>query len=108
MMHIAHAILHAFDFESGSTSFSQRELDLDARAVKSYVQRHMRKISSSAENRHGEFSAESGFADALRGYAQGQIGFTEISQQVAQYLWEGLRRCERVLDVVSVRRVEGD
>ena len=94
MMHIAHAILHAFDFESGSTSFSQRELDLDARAVKSYVQRHMRKISSSAENRHGEFSAESGFADALRGYAQGQIGFTEISQQVAQYLWEGLRRCD--------------
>ena len=61
MMHIAHAILHAFDFESGSTSFSQRELDLDTRAVKSYVQRHMRKISSSAENRHGEFSAESGF-----------------------------------------------
>ena len=94
MMHIAHAILHAFDFESGSTSFSQRELDLDARAVKSYVQRHMRKISSSAENRYGEFSAESGFADALRGYAQGQIGFTEISQQVAQYLWEGLRRCD--------------
>jgi nucleoid-associated protein YejK len=94
MMHISHAILHAFDFESGSTSFSQRELDLDTRATKSYVQRYMRKISSNAESRHGQFSDQSGFADALHGYVAGQVGFTEISQQVAQYLWEELRRCD--------------
>ena len=86
MMRISHAILHAFDFESGSYSFSQRELDVSERAIKSYVQRHMRKISSSVENKHGQFSEGSGFADALHGYVGGQIEFVEISQQVAQYL----------------------
>ncbi len=94
MMRISHAILHAFDFESGSYSFSQRELDVSERAIKSYVQRHMRKISSSVENKHGQFSEGSGFADALHGYVGGQIDFVEISQQVAQYLWEELRRCD--------------
>ncbi|MBP3884418.1 MAG: nucleoid-associated protein [Olsenella sp.] len=94
MMRISHAILHAFDFESGSYYFSERELDVSERATKSYVQRHMRKISSSADNQHGSFSEGSGFADALHGYVAGQIGFVEISEQVAQYLWEELRRCD--------------
>jgi hypothetical protein len=94
MMRISHAILHAFDFESGSCYFSERELDVSDRPTKSYVQRHMRKVSSSVDSQHGSFSEDSGFADALRGYKAGEIDFVEISNQVAQYLWEELRRCD--------------
>ena len=95
MMHIDHAILHAFDFESGSVYPSERELDLETRAVKSYVQRNMRKLISSPESRHGEFDDQSSFGGALEEYARGGgVSFVELSQQLAQFLWEELRRCE--------------
>lgn len=94
MLRISHSILHAFDFQSGSSYLSQHELDLEERQVRSYVARRMRNISSSPESKHGEFSEQSAFADAVRQYAVGQLGFVEISQQVGEYLWEELRRCD--------------
>ena len=53
MLRISQAILHVFDFDSGSTFFSEGALDLSNRATRSYVQRHLRKISSNAESKHG-------------------------------------------------------
>lgn len=95
MMRITHAILHAFDFEGGASYPSERELDLGSRPVKSYVQRCMRKLASSVESRHGTFSRESSFGGALERYARGgSLGFVELSQQLAAFLWEELRRCD--------------
>jgi hypothetical protein len=65
MIRVNHAVLHAFDFESGSAYLSEEELPLDDRQVRSYVQRHLRRISSSAESRHGEFAEGSQFAEQL-------------------------------------------
>lgn len=95
MMHIDHAILHAFDFEGGSDYPSERELNLDSRSVKSYVQRSLRKLIASPESRHGELSDQSSFGAALKAYVQGDsASFIELSQQLARFMWEELRRCD--------------
>ena len=94
MLRIGHAILHVFDFESGSTFFSERELDLDNRQTRSYVTRRLRRIRSSAESKHGTFAPESNFASGLKEYLAGQVPFVDFSVQIAQWFWEELRRAE--------------
>lgn len=94
MMRIAHAILHSFDFETGSATFSEQELDLENRQVRSYVQRTVRKCASSSENKHGTFADESNFREELGLYRSGQTGFVDLSTQIAQWFWEELRRGE--------------
>ncbi|WP_130810485.1 nucleoid-associated protein [Olsenella sp. Marseille-P4559] len=94
MLRIGHAILHVFDFESGSTFFSQSELDLDNRQTRSYVTRRLRRICSSAESKHGTFAPESNFASGLKEYFAGRVSFADFSVQIAQWFWEELRRAE--------------
>ena len=94
MLNVDRAILHVFDFDSGSTYFSERPLDLDVRSTKSFVQRHLRKISSNAESRHGSFAPDSGFAVELQRYLAGEREFVEFSVEIAQWFWEELRRAE--------------
>lgn len=96
MIRTNHAILHAFDFETGSAYLSEEELPLDERQVKSYVQRHLRRISSSAESRHGEFAENSLFAEQMAQYLTGENDFLGLSVQVAQWFWEELRRADSV------------
>ena len=102
MLTINNAVLHAFDFETGSTYLSSEMLDLSDRATKSYVQRHVRKASTSAESRHGEFSPDSGFASRLVEYRATGGDFLELSVEIAQWFWEELRRAEDMtqLDVL--------
>ncbi|MBQ3338926.1 MAG: nucleoid-associated protein [Atopobiaceae bacterium] len=96
MLRVLHAILHAFDFEVGSAYLSQAELPLDDRQTKSYVQRHLRRITASPESRHGEFAEDSLFAGQLVDYLSGRDGFVELSISVAQWFWEELRRADAV------------
>ena len=96
MIRANHAVLHAFDFETGSAYLSEDELPLEDKQVKSYVQRHLRRISSSAESRHGEFSEGSGFAEQLSAYLANENTFLGLSIQVAQWFWEELRRADSV------------
>lgn len=90
-MRVAHAILHAFDFETGSSYLSERELDLENRAVRSYVQRSVRRCLGSSENRSGTFAEESNFKEELGLYRRGELGFVDLSGQIAQWFWEELR-----------------
>ena len=94
MLRIGHAILHVFDFESGSTFFSERELNLDNHQTRSYVTRRLRRIRSSAESKHGTFAPKSNFASGLKEYLAGQVPFVDFSVQIAQWFWEELRRAE--------------
>ena len=94
MLKVDSAILHVFDFESGSTYFSARPLDLTVRPTRSFVQRHLRKISANAESRHGQFAEGSGFAAELQRYLAGERDFVEFSHDIAQWFWEELRRAE--------------
>lgn len=96
MIRTNHAVLHAFDFEVGSAYLSEEELPLDDKQVKSYVNRHLRRISSSAESRHGEFAEGSLFAEQLSQYLSNENTFLGLSVQVAQWFWEELRRADSV------------
>ena len=92
-MNINHAILHVFDFEGAGTTYSARELDLQERLVKSFVQRHLRKSQNSAENKHGEFKQDSMFAGELEHYLKGG-DFVEFSCQIAEFVYSELRKAE--------------
>lgn len=94
MLTIRHAILHAFDFDTGSQYLSDHELDMDEKLVKSYVRRHLRRCVASDQNMHGEFADNSGFAEELGLYLNHQTGFIELSQQIAAFFWETLRKCD--------------
>lgn len=96
MLRISHAILHVFDFESGSTFFSESPLDLENRQARSFVQRHLRRTLANAESRHGSFSDDSDFAAGLREYLAGQVDFVPFSVQIAQWFWEELRRVDNL------------
>ena len=96
MLRTNHAILHVFDFETGSAYLSEEELPLNEKQTKSYVQRHLRRATVSAESRHGEFMEGSVFAEQLAAYFAGENDFVGISVQVAQWFWEELRRADSV------------
>ena len=92
-MNINHAILHVFDFEGAGTTYSARELDLEERLVKSFVQRHLRRAQGSAENKHGQFRQDSMFAGELEHYLKGS-DFVAFSRQIAEFLYAELRKGE--------------
>ena len=64
-MKVNHAILHILDFESAVNVMSQRELDLDTRAVRSFVTSHLRRARTSGDNKRGAFAEDSAFAGEL-------------------------------------------
>ena len=94
MLSIRHAILHAFDFDTGATFFSDHELDLDEKLVKSYVRRHLNRCVSSERNMHGEFAEGSGFVEELGLYLSHRVSFEELSKQIATFIWETMRTCD--------------
>lgn len=94
MLSVRHAILHAFDFDTGTMFLSDRELDLEEKLVKSYVRRHLNRCANSERNMHGEFGENSGFVEELSLYLGRRVSFEELSKQVAQFMWETLRTCD--------------
>ena len=48
MMHINHAVLHIFDFESGVNVLSAEELDLTSKMAKRFVEKHLAKVRGDA------------------------------------------------------------
>ena len=94
MLTIRHAILHAFDFDTGSCLLSEHELDMDEKLVKSFVRRHVRRCVVSERNMHGEFSDTSGFAEELGLYVMQRVSFLELSKEIAGLFWETLRTCD--------------
>lgn len=99
MLKVSQAILHVFDFETGSKYYSEAPLDLENRPTKSYVQRRLRKIVGNAESNHGEFAEDSGFAGELEHYLMGGAEFRGFSVQIAEWFWEELRRSEELEQV---------
>ena len=95
MFKINHAILHVFDFVSCVNVFSQEELDLSDKNVKSYVQRVAKHALGNIDNKRGEFEAESGFKNELSDYLNGQSNFTDLSLMIAEFLGSELGRMEQ-------------
>lgn len=94
-MKINHAILHVFDFVSCENVFAQEEIDLHDKNAKNYVQRLANKCLNNLDNKHGEFSPESLFAPELTAYFKGDRSFSELSQQIGEYLVGELSHMEK-------------
>lgn len=92
---INHAVLHVFDFNSCVNVFSEEELDLSSRQVKNYVSTHARRALSNIDNKHGSFSEGSMFAERLRAYRDGALGFIDLSVEAAQFLCSQLEHQDK-------------
>lgn len=95
-MKVNHAILHILDFESAVNVMSQRELDLDTRAVRSFVTLHLRRARTSGDNKRGAFAENSAFAGELKGFFFGERDFIDLSQQIAEFVSGELAKAEKV------------
>lgn len=94
-MKINHAVLHVLDFVSCVNVFSQEELDLSSKNAKRYVTGHAKRALGNIDNKRGEFSPDSMFAEELRKYFRGQREFVDISTQVAEFVAGELGRMEK-------------
>ena len=95
-MKINHAILHILDFDSAVNVMSERELDFDTRAVRSFVNSHLRRARTSVDNRRAAFSEESAFAGELKGYFFGDREFVDLSQQIAEFFAAELAKADKM------------
>ena len=94
-MKINHAILHILDFESAVNVMSARELDLDTRAVRSFVTSHLRRARVSPDNRRGSFAEDSAFAEEVKAYLFGDREFVDLSCQIAEFFAGELTRADK-------------
>lgn len=95
-MKVNHAILHILDFESAVNVMSQRELDLDTRAVRSFVTSHLRRARTSGDNKRGAFAGDSAFAGELKSFFFGERDFIDLSQQIAEFVSGELAKAEKI------------
>ena len=95
-MKVNHAILHILDFESAVNVMSQRELDLDTRAVRSFVTSHLRRARTSGDNKRGAFAEDSAFAGELKSFFFGERDFIDLSQQIAEFVSGELANAEKI------------
>lgn len=94
-MKINHAILHILDFDSAVNVMSQRELDIDSRAVRSFVTSHLRRARTSADNKRGSFAENSAFAGELKAFLFGDRDFIDLSQQIAEFFADELAKADK-------------
>lgn len=95
-MKVNHAILHILDFESAVNVMSQRELDLDTRAARSFVTSHLRRARTSGDNKRGAFAEDSAFAGELKSFFFGERDFIDLSQQIAEFVSGELAKAEKI------------
>ncbi len=95
-MKVNHAILHILDFESAVNVMSQCELDLDTRAVRSFVTSHLRRARTSGDNKRGAFAEDSAFAGELKSFFFGERDFIDLSQQIAEFVSGELAKAEKI------------
>lgn len=94
-MKINHAILHVLDFTSCVHVFAEEEMDPAGKMAKGFVAKHVGKALSSIDNKRGTFAPDSGFAEELQAYARGELGFVDLSAQIAAFVGEELGRADK-------------
>lgn len=95
-MKVNHAILHILDFDSAVNVMSERELDLDTRAVRSFVTSHLRRARTSPDNHRVSFQENSAFAGELKSFFFGEREFVDLSQQIAEFFAGELAKADKL------------
>ena len=94
-MKINHAILHVFDFTACENTYAREEIDPADKTAKNYITRHVRKALGNLDNKRGAFADDSHFAEELRAYFAGHLGFVELSVEIGEFLARELGHMEK-------------
>lgn len=84
MIQINKAIVHVLDYNSGVTVFSEEEMDVDSDIAQGFLKKHLLKSMEDGALVESAFLPDSGFAEHLQKYLDGQLTFREFSTLAAQ------------------------
>nr|WP_306792686.1 nucleoid-associated protein [Collinsella urealyticum] len=90
-----HAVLHVIDLDSGISVMSDRELDVESRAVRTFVSGHVKRARNRPDARRSTFRESSAFAGELSNYLFGTREFLDIAHQVGEFLSGELIRADK-------------
>lgn len=95
-MTINKAILHIFDFRSDVCVLSEKELDISDEIVCSFLEKHIERSFSDANQKHGKFLQNSIFKNLMCRYDQRNISFIDFSTVIANMLYEQILKSDIV------------
>lgn len=104
------AVLHVLDFNSDICVFSQKELDFSNDLIKSFIEKHLKRLQNDATQRKGVFTQGSAFAYNLQQYFHDQESFIDFSTRVANVLYESILHSDKTdsVDFLVVDYEEND
>jgi len=88
------AVLHILDFNSGTTVFSEQELDTQSSSVSTFLTKHMEKLYSDPNSRSGAFQANSEFKNRMAAYIAGSLDFTSFSVYIAELMYSAIAKSD--------------
>lgn len=93
MIIINHSILHIFDFNSGVTVFSDKELAIE-NSVETFLLKHLEKSFTDTNLKTGNFYETSPFKSSLSSYLNEEIPFVDFSKTLANHAYTMIQRVE--------------
>lgn len=90
------AVLHVLDANSGTTIYSDSEVDLKNPVVSSYINNHIEKLYDDASLRSGSFNSNSGFLYNLKQYKNNDLNFVSFSKYIAEKLYELIKTSDNI------------
>jgi len=94
IININKAILHILDFNSNLTVFSEQELELGSSSVFDFLMKHLEKSYGDSGLKQGTFNAVSRLQPQLTAYGNGELGFVELSAQIAGTMYDAIARSD--------------
>lgn len=95
MIIIKKAILHILDFSSGTTVFSESELDI-AGNVETFLLKHIEKAFHDQSLKNGTFHDDSTAQTQIIAYCQGEVDFVPFSHQIAERFYDAIIQSEQL------------
>jgi hypothetical protein len=88
------AVLHIMDFNSGTTVFSERELDIQSSSVQTFLTKHIEKLYGDSSSQSGSFFPTSEFKKRMSAYIGGSLDFLSFSLYVAESIHSALTQSD--------------
>lgn len=76
------AILHVINNETGETSLSAQELDIDSDICCEFIEKHLKKLLNNPATKNATFNPESDIHTDITKYISGEIYFKDLSSQI--------------------------
>ena len=91
---IKQSILHILDASHQIPVISEREMDVNDAMINTYITRLIERVYDDSAYRKGEFMSNSGLKHHINEYKSGGENFIELSANIANRLFDGLKNTE--------------